>query len=91
MHAGQHTRGIDCEFFRQFMDTPGLGEVVQRAAHLFTGIKDIFAGERFMLVPTLGEEVAAEERFGRILEKVATFPGVRQVRSIDPSDNMDPQ
>jgi hypothetical protein len=44
VHAGQNPRGSDRELFRQFMHTPGLGEVVKRAAHLFTGIKDVFRG-----------------------------------------------
>ncbi len=74
MHAGQKARGIDRELFHQLMNIPGLGEVIHHATHFFTGFKDIFCSERFVLMPALGEKIAAKECPGRIFKKVTTLP-----------------
>ena len=39
-------------------------------------------------VPRLGEEIAAEEGVRPGLEQVAAFPGVRQMRRVDPADRV---
>ena len=62
----------------------GVREVIDRPPKLLAGPDDIVFGDRRVLRAALGEQVAAKQRFGGVIEQDAAVPSVRDVRRIDP-------
>jgi hypothetical protein len=88
VHAGERGRAFPGEPRQHGPGAPGVGIVIERLAEPLAGLQDVRTAERRVVGAALGEEIAAEKRARLALHQEAAFPGMREVRRLDPAQGM---
>src|SRR5207249_1241694 len=88
VHTGERRRLQGGNPLQQRARIARVRVVVERHPHRLAGLEDVGFGHGRVARARLGEEIAAEEGLRPGLEQVAAFPGVRQMRRVDPADRV---
>ena len=84
MHTGER-RGLGGgELIKQRSAVRRVREIIHVLPEAFTGTEDVGLRDRGIGIPTLGEQISAQEGASRLLKEVSALPAMREMSRIQP-------